>query len=128
FRGGRLAEAVDDVCNGLEFWRTRVESHGLDARAISLVGLSAGASLAMLAASRSPVHRVAACFGLYDVEHLRGPAALLPRLLFASADRSVWRAASPVAVPQPTAPVLLLHGTNDGLTPVPPAHHLAALR
>ena len=116
---------------GFEFWSAQTIVLGLDAGAISLAGLSAGATLALLAAGRIPPARLAGvvcAFGLYEVDHLRGPAGLLPRLLFRTADRAAWRARSPRFAPQPAAPPLLLHGGDDGLVPVDQAHRLAAHR
>lgn len=129
FRGGRLDEAVEDVCDALEFWCARAVQHGLDARAVSMVGLSAGASISMLVAARTErVARLVCCFGLYEMNHLRGPAALLPRLLFRTADRAAWSERSPRYATQPCAPTLLLHGTDDRLVPVGQARRLAAHR
>jgi carboxymethylenebutenolidase len=115
----RLAEAVDDVRAALAFWRARTAQLGLSDH-ISLVGLSAGATLSLLAAARDPVARVACCFGLYEVDHL---PRVFPRLLFRTADRSAWRFDA-----HPTAPTLLLHGDADRLVPVTQAHRLAAQR
>jgi acetyl esterase/lipase len=131
FRGGRLDEAVEDVCDALQFWWTRAREHGLDPDRIAMLGLSAGASLALLAANRtepSRLARLACCFGMYEVEHLRGPAELLPRLLFATADRAAWHERCPRHAAQPTTPTLLLHGDDDGLIPVEHARRLAAHR
>lgn len=130
FRGGRLDEALDDVRAALDHWRVRSERvHGLDPGRVSLVGLSAGATLAMLVAAREPVHRLACGFGLYELDHLEaGLASVVPRLLFRTPDRAVWRARSPRYAPQPPAPTLLLHGDADGLVPVAQAHRLAAHR
>lgn len=131
FRGGRLDEAVDDVCDAFEFWSAMSTTLGLEPRAVSLVGLSAGATLCLLAGARIAPPRLAAvacCFGLYEVEHLHGPAQLLPRLLFGTADRTAWIARSPRFAPQPAAPTLLLHGGDDGLVPVAQADRLAAHR
>lgn len=131
FRGGRLAEATDDVHAGFEFWAARTAELGLDTRAISLVGLSAGASLALLAGARVEASRLAAivsCFGLYELEALRGAASALPRLLFGTADRAAWRAGSPRFAAQPAALTVLLHGDEDGLVPVDQARRLAAHR
>jgi acetyl esterase/lipase len=131
FRGGRLDEATTDVVDAFEFWTARTTSLGLDPRRISLVGLSAGATLSLLAAARLADGRVsslACAFGLYDAGHLRGPAELLPRLLVGSADRRAWSARLPRHARQPSAPTLLLHGTRDELVPVAQAHELAAQR
>ncbi len=132
FRGGRLEEGVDDVLSALHFLRSRAPGLGLDPSRVSLVGLSAGATLAMLAASRAepdaPV-RLVSVFGLYELDHLRGPlATVLPRLVFGTNDRASWEARSPRASRQPSAPTLLLHGSADGLVPVAQARRLAAHR
>jgi len=118
FRGGRLDEAVDDVRAALGFWRDRAA----DPQAVSMIGLSAGASLALLAADAS-LARLACCFGLYAVDHLRGIASALPRLLFRTPDRARWRFDA-----QPSVPTLLLHGDADRLVPVAQAHRFAAER
>jgi acetyl esterase/lipase len=131
FRGGRLDEALEDVCDAVAFWRGYAGRFRLDAGAISLVGLSAGATLALLAAARcgSAVARLVCCFGLYEIDPLRGPVpSILPRLLFRTTDRAVWRARSPLGATQPAAPTLLLHGGDDRLVSVDQARRLAARR
>lgn len=127
FRGGGLAEAVDDVGDALAYWHGRAPALGLDPARIAMVGLSAGASISLIAAARTDrLAALACCFGLYELDHLRGPAAVLPRLLYRTADRRAWIA--PRHAPQPAVPTLLLHGTDDGLVPVEQAHRLAAHR
>jgi len=132
FRGGRIDEAVADVTDALAFWRGRAGPAGLDLDRISLLGLSAGATLAMLAAGQvgaPPISRLAGCFGLYDVDHLRGRVAeLLPRLLFKTSDRLAWADRAPLRARQPSVPTLLLHGDADGLVPVEQSRQLAAHR
>lgn len=129
FRGGRLDESTDDVRAACEYWLERAPQLGLDGRAVSIVGLSAGGTLALLAAGRVPeLATLTCCFGLYEIDHLRGPATLLPRLLFATTDRAAWITRSPRHVSQPAMSTLLLHGTDDGLVPVEQAHRLAAHR
>lgn len=132
FRGGRIDEAVRDVVDAISYWRVRAVRHSLDIRRVSVLGLSAGATLAMLAAGQPQtpeIARLACCFGLYDVEHLRGRLAeLLPRLLFRTTDRMAWNDRSPLRASQPSIPTLLLHGTNDGLVPVDQSRLLAERR
>jgi acetyl esterase/lipase len=129
FRGGRLDESLDDVTLAFEHFRAETYRRGLDPARVSILGLSAGATLALLAAARTPVRRVVSCFGLYELDHLNGPlAALIPRLVFRSTDRALWAARSPRGATQPTAPTLLLHGTADGLVPYGQAERLAAHR
>jgi acetyl esterase/lipase len=132
FRGGRIDEAVADVTDALTFWRARAQTAGLDLDRLSMLGLSAGATLAMLAAGQEAAPRIArlACaFGLYDVEHLRGRLGeLLPRLLFKTADRLAWVDRTPLRARQPAVPTLLLHGSDDGLVPVEQSRRLAEQR
>ena len=115
FRGGRLDEAIDDVRAALAFWRGRAP----DPERITLVGLSAGATLSLRVAARDPVARLACCFGLYEVAHV----PVLPRLLFRTSDRNAWQLAA-----HPQVPTLLLHGDRDRLVPVAQARRLAAHR
>jgi acetyl esterase/lipase len=132
FRGGRLDEALDDVRTALDHFRARGErAHGLDPARISLVGLSAGGTLAMLTAgcAEGEIHRLACAFGLYELDHLEGGLArIVPRLLFRTPDRAVWSARSPRGATQPRVPTLLVHGTADGLVPVAQSQRLAAHR
>lgn len=126
FRGGRLADATSDVVEAIGWWSDRTTALGLDPRGITLIGLSAGASLSMLAASRAPtVRALACCFGVYELDALPGVVA---RLLVGSGDREVWRARSPVAIEQPAVPTLLLHGSADRLVSARQSERLAAHR
>lgn len=130
FRGGRLGEALSDVRTAFSFFRERARSFDLDPERVSLVGLSAGGTLAMLAASMEPeVSRLVCCFGLYELDHLRGPlASILPSLIFRTPSHDVWSARSPRGARQPEMPTLLLHGGDDGLVPVEQAERLASHR
>lgn len=131
FRGGGIDESTTDVVDAFEFWAGKAASYGLDPTRISLVGLSAGATLSLLAAAKledTRLHGIVPCFGLYDADHLRGPGELLPRLLFGTGERTAWARGLPRAARQTAAPMLLLHGTDDGLIPVEQARQLAAHR
>ncbi len=129
FRGGRLDESLEDVKTAFEHFRDRAERRGLDPARVSIMGLSAGATLALLTAARTDVHRVVSCFGLYELDHLSGPlATLLPRLVFRTSDRARWAERSPRGSAQTAAPTLLLHGTADGLVPHGQAERLAEHR
>lgn len=131
FRGGRLEASLADTRDALAYWRDRCARRGLDADGVTIVGLSAGATLSMLVAGEpsSGVRSVVSCFGLYELDHLEGPlATLLPRLLFRSTDRARWAERSPRRATQPAVSTLLLHGTDDGLVPVGQARRLAEHR
>jgi acetyl esterase/lipase len=135
FRGGGLREGLADVEAGVAWWRAAAAAgrYGLDPGRIALAGLSAGATLALLHAARArpgDVRRVVSIFGVYDFAALEGRlAAFLARSLFGTSDRAVWAAGSPAApgleVP---VPLLLIHGTADGLVPWAQATRLAAQR
>lgn len=86
-RGGFFSAALDDVCTAIAFWRRHAVRLGLDAAAITLVGLSAGATLALHAAEHQPVASLACCFGVYGPRAARPPAPTL--LLHGEADRLV---------------------------------------
>lgn len=124
FRGGRLAEATTDVTLAVAWWKQRTVALGLDPGGITLLGLSAGASLSMLAAAASDVRALACCFGVYELDALPGVFA---RLLTGTGDRQSWQARSPRAA-QPSIPTLLLHGRADRLVPAIQAERLAAHR
>jgi acetyl esterase len=130
FRGGGLTEALDDVGSALAFWQQRTQWLALDPARISLVGLSAGATLALLGAAREPsVSRVVGCFGLYDVDHLRGRVAeLLPRLLMRTPNRQHWGERLPKGARHTPVPTLLLHGEGDGVIPAVQSRRLAEAR
>ncbi|MBX7194139.1 MAG: alpha/beta hydrolase [Sandaracinaceae bacterium] len=131
FRGGRIEEALADTREALRYWRDRCARRGLDPEAVTLVGLSAGATLAMIVAGEegAGVRRLVSAFGLYELEHLEGAlASVLPRLVFRSTDRVEWARRSPRQASQPRCPTLLLHGSADGLVPVAQARRLAAHR
>ena len=132
FRGGRLDEAVDDVASALAWWTGGGHPVPLARDRTAALGLSAGATLVLLAATdprARDIHRIVSCFGLYDFAHLgSGLARLLSRLVLGTSDRAVWARRSVMATPQPAIPTLLLHGEADTLVPVEQAGRLRALR
>lgn len=132
FRGGRLDEATDDVVCGIAWWREQCEALGLPADRVSVAGISAGASLTALAGTHARVagiSRMVLVFGAYDFEHLGGLLGKpLPRWLMRTRDREVWRSRSPLNAELPRIPTLLVHGTEDQLTPIEGAYALAERR
>ncbi len=125
-RGGRLAETVADVEAAVRWWRSFGAQVGAAPTRMSLMGLSAGATAAMLAAPAvgDGLHRLVDVFGVADFGALRGTrAALVRRLLGADAH------AAPVeAVTRVAAPMLIVHGTADAMVPYAHAEALAAAR
>ncbi len=132
FRGGRLDEALDDVVDGIAWWRRNAGQHGFSPDRISLIGISAGGALAVLAAAdprTPPLDRVVSVFGIYEFGYLTGTiGAVLPRWLLRTADRQQWHRRSPLHAPQASAPLMLVHGTADGLVPVAQVGRLEARR
>lgn len=124
-RGARDLEAqVADVRAALAGWSALGRELALDPARSSAVGLSAGATLLLLAAGASPValHQLVAAFGLYDLGGLTGPLpAALGRLLTGSGRRAEWTRRSPLAQEPLGIPLTLLHGDADALTPLPQA-------
>lgn len=125
-RGGRLAEAVADVEAAVRWWRGFGARLGAAPARLSLMGLSAGGTAAMLAAPAvgDAVHRLVDVFGVADFAALRGKRAMLVRRLL-GADRLP----TPLdAVTQVAAPTLIVHGTADAMVPYAHAEALAAAR
>lgn len=123
--------ALDDVRRGLRWIRAHAAELGIDADRLVLVGLSAGAHLALLAhlahgipelepdlppaleAVDESVRGIVAHYGPYDLARRRSPvidAFLGPR----AGDAAAARLASPLHhADRARAPVLLVHGTGD---------------
>ena len=131
FRGGRLDEAIDDVATALGWWREQAPRYALDPERISVMGMSAGATLMWLALSRDNIsaHRIVSLFGLYDFAWLsdRRSAWLRQRLL-RSPDLASWQSRSPLSHAHAEAPCLLIHGDADQMTPVMHAHAMKQTR
>jgi acetyl esterase/lipase len=129
----RFPAPLDDVRRGLRWVRAHAAELGIDPQRIALLGLSAGAHLAMLAhlardidalapdlppdlrdVSES-VRAVIAHYGPYDLARRR--SGMVDGLMGARAEDPEWtRLASPLAhAARATAPILLVHGTGDQL-------------
>jgi acetyl esterase/lipase len=135
----RFPAPLDDVRHGLRYVRAHADELGIDPERIVLLGLSAGAHLAMLAhlardvSDLAPadaalrgvseeVRAVIAHYGPYDLSRravLPPELDMIGALLGARGEDPEWvRLASPlhhVASAPVTAPVLLVHGTGDTL-------------
>jgi acetyl esterase/lipase len=134
----RFPAPLDDVRRGLRHVRASAGALGIDPQRLALLGLSAGAHLALLAhlargvpelepelpaalrAVAEDVRAVIGHYGPYDLARRRPmPDGLDPiaALLGPRADDPQWlRLASPVHhAAHATAPVLLIHGTADAV-------------
>jgi acetyl esterase/lipase len=147
--GHRFPAPLDDVRRGLRHVRAHARDLGIDPARLALLGLSAGAHLALLAhlargvpalAPALPaaladvaedVRAVVLHYGPYDLARRRplpdgdDPVAALlgPR----AGDAEWVRLASPVHhVAHATAPVLLIHGTADAIVSHRESERLAA--
>jgi acetyl esterase/lipase len=131
--GHRFPDPLDDVRRGLRHVRANAEAFGVDPDRLALLGLSAGAHLAMLAhlAGGLPalepalppslrdvperVRAVIAHYGPYDLARRR--SEMVDSLIGPRVEDADWvRLASPLHhAERATAPVLLIHGTGDQL-------------
>lgn len=119
FRGGRLTEARQDAVEALRWWVAQGERFSLDPAHLSLVGLSAGATLMLLAADavrdEIPLFRVVPIFGVYDFDSMHGGLGRLIRPLVLQEHDPAD--VSPRNLAPLPCPVVLMHGTSDRLVP-----------
>lgn len=129
FRGGRIGEAVDDVARKVGWWFDQHDEYGLDPEAVSLMGLSAGATLMLLAADKHRERRfrkLVSVFGVYDFEGMSGGVGgLIKPLLLEGRDP---KTVSPLHIDPLPWPVALLHGTDDQLVPHAQAERFRTIR
>lgn len=120
-RGGRIEEQVDDVTQALLYWIDRRSELDLDPARRAIVGVSAGATLGLLALDRVPPQSFAsfvAVYGVYDFTTLKGPLSdVSNRLLFRTDDVAKKARWSPLHVTTSPTPITLLHGTEDEIVP-----------
>ena len=131
FQGGDLEAAVDDVAAALSWWADDPMDWGIRADSIAVVAISAGGALALIATGQSPVpvSHVVSIFGIYDFRALRGKVAgWLAQKLVGSRDAEALGKASPLSRAQASAPLLLIHGSEDQIVPVDQAVALHASR
>lgn len=120
FRGGGISQALEDVAHASAFWRQVAASYGCGPN-ISMMGLSAGATLMLLHASATQERYVSLvnAYGATDFSSVRGRRAkIVMRLLHGTRDRELWKARSPLYSAPIPSPVLNLHGREDQMVPV----------
>jgi acetyl esterase/lipase len=132
FRGGNLSASSQDVREAFSWWAKQATEYSLDPDRISAMGLSAGAALTLLALGDDeghPINRVVCGYGLYDLSTLEGfVSKILRRKLTGTGNQKQWRTQSPIEKGLPKRPLLMLHGTADGLSPVDQAHAMNEAR
>lgn len=129
--GARFPRPVEDVACAVSWAASHISGQGSGALPVVILGHSAGAQLAALAAL-DPTTFVGNCpstpvspaglvglAGPYDIEAFGGPAEPLFGLPL-ERDPSAWAKGNPIrlAANVPELPVLLIHGGADDLVPV----------
>jgi len=122
--------AVDDVRSAIRFVRANAARFAIDSARISLVGESAGAQLASLAAldadPESAVQAVVSLYGPMDFVRLADTSSAVPEGLRRMAQETILstllagglRAMSPITFVRPgLPPFLFVHGTADPIVP-----------
>jgi acetyl esterase/lipase len=125
FRGGRLEEAVDDARTLVDWWAQNAAENQVDPSGISLLGMSAGATLATLAADPSTVNALVGIYGCYDFTNLPDT---VNRMLLRTTKADEIARLSPVQRCSTAVPTLLMHGGADTLIDTGHTHRLEAFR
>lgn len=115
-------QAVDDVKHAISFIKAHAGEYNIDPNRIALIGESAGAQLAAMAAlkpgSAGPVRAVVAFYGPFDLadlarKYVNGTDSNLVNMIFQGLGTY-----SPInLVTSDAPPFLLIHGTADTLVP-----------
>lgn len=144
-RDGPYPACVEDITDAVQWFFRNGDTFGYDPDRICLVGGSAGAHLAMLAAygwgeerlrnasSRDTGHRIKAVVDIYGPADLTTPYAQTQPLVNNFIAHSwqerpdLYLDASPIRYVSPDdPPTLILHGTSDNLVPVSQSDSLQA--
>ena len=115
----------------MDWWVRHAPRFGLDRERTALMGLSAGATLALLASEHEaadPVAALVSVFGVYDLHAMGGPLGrLMPPLLLRGRSAAA-EGVSPIERCRRDLPLTLLHGTGDTVVPVAQAHAFREVR
>jgi acetyl esterase len=125
-----MGTQIDDVRQAVEYVKSHATEYSVDARRVALIGESAGAQLAAMAALRpnpgGAVRAVVALYGPNDLVKLVQSSPWIPEpirqslegTMFANLLLSGLRDISPAYwVSKDAPPFLLIHGTADSLVP-----------
>ena len=74
-RGGRFEQALADVRARMSWWRSAAVDHGVPSDRLGVIGLSAGAALAAIAAAEGEATAWVGVYGPYDFRRLPGQPA-----------------------------------------------------
>jgi acetyl esterase len=119
----RIADGIDDVQQAVTFVRSHAAEFHVDSDRIVLIGESAGAQLASMAAIRgAPVKAVVAFYCPTDLVAISSGSGIfrraVARLSWGSASQPSLRELSPISGVRPgMPPFLFVHGTRDPVVP-----------
>jgi acetyl esterase len=119
----RIADGIEDVQRAVEFVRNHAAEFHVDSDRIVLIGESAGAQLASMAAIRgAPVKAVVAFYCPTDLVAISSRSGVfrraVARVTWGSASQPSLRELSPIAAVRPRMPpFLFIHGTRDPVVP-----------
>lgn len=145
-QNGGLPRPVRDVKAALAYWVENAERYGADPARVTLVGISAGGALSLLAlgwpddhplvavpggrALRTPgVRQMASIYGVSEfASFTRGITPWMRRWVTGTNDPERWSAMAPTSWCSFDAPLLQMHGDADNVVPVEQTIHMDAAR
>ncbi|NCG18938.1 MAG: alpha/beta hydrolase fold domain-containing protein [Rhodobacterales bacterium] len=121
-------QSLNDTLAAFDWIAERADDLALDRANTHLMGLSAGAAIAVVASSRRSVRSLVGLYGPYDFTQLPLDQKFAARCLLRSNDPEVWDQASPWREGLTHAPMLLFHGESDRLVSITHSERLQMAR